>query len=68
MQQPNNPGTDIYTSNADDINPNAPPPPGLIDYIEIIVKRRKMIAGITVTVTLATVIYALGLVPRPSFF
>jgi uncharacterized protein involved in exopolysaccharide biosynthesis len=61
MQQPYNSGTEPLSSTTDTLPSSASTPPGLLDYIEIIVRRWKMITVITVTVTLATVMYALTL-------
>jgi len=62
MQQPYSSDLDSrYSNNPDTISSVTLTSPGLLDYIEIIVKRWKMITAITVTVTIAMVIYSLSL-------
>jgi uncharacterized protein involved in exopolysaccharide biosynthesis len=64
-QTPNNPANNNPESASSveprTLNTSAPSPPGLLDYLEIIAKHKRMIIGITAAVTIVTALYSLTL-------
>ena len=61
-QTPNNSVSNVEHISSNPLNNlSAPAPPGLLDYLEIIAKRKLMIIGITAAATIITALYTLTL-------
>ncbi len=64
MQHPNNPNLDPRASNlapgvSSNLGPGSPLAPGLIDYVDVLLKHRRLIAGATMTATVLSIIVVL---------